>query len=97
MFNVCSDAPNLGALQGIGIPRYIVPGMILGCIAASDLSMPGSPQVQNVGLTLAALEQRPWPLCGSWIYCRYPDSRLNVAFLNFAAIKEIQTEVTIMM
>lgn len=31
-----------------GIPRYMVPGMILGCIATAALSMPGSPQVQNV-------------------------------------------------
>lgn len=30
-----------------GIPRYMVPGMILGCIATSALTMPGSPQIQK--------------------------------------------------
>ena len=71
-----------------GIPRYMVPGMILGCIATSALSMPGSPQIQNVMSTstvgvssmAAAI---PGILAGVIILI------LNVLFLNFSAKKEI--------
>ena len=71
-----------------GIPRYMVPGMILGCIATSALSMPGSPQIQNVMSTstvgvssmAAAI---PGVIAGIIILV------LNVLYLNFAAKKEI--------
>ena len=71
-----------------GIPRYMVPGMILGCIATSALSMPGSPQIQNVmststvgvSSTAAAI---PGIIAGIIILI------LNIVYLNFAAKKEI--------
>ena len=71
-----------------GIPRYMVPGMILGCIATSALSMPGSPQIQNVMSTstvgvssmAAAI---PGVIAGIIILV------LNVLYLNFAAKKEM--------
>ncbi|MCU6762187.1 H+/gluconate symporter and related permeases [uncultured Roseburia sp.] len=71
-----------------GIPRYMVPGMILGCIATSALSMPGSPQIQNVmststvgvSSTAAAI---PGIIAGIIILI------LNIIYLNFAAKKEI--------
>ena len=72
-----------------GIPRYMVPGMILGCIATAALSMPGSPQVQNVvpigylGTTSMAAAV-PGFIAGILILA------LNVAFLNFAAKKEMK-------
>lgn len=70
------------------IPQYMAPGMILGCIATSALSMPGSPQIQNVMSTstvgvssmAAAL---PGFIAGAIILV------LNVLFLNLAAKKEI--------
>ena len=71
-----------------GIPRYMIPGMILGCIATAALSMPGSPQVQNVistgtvGVSSMAAAA-PGFIAGILILV------LNVIYLNFAAKKEI--------
>lgn len=71
-----------------GIPRYMVPGMILGCIATAALSMPGSPQVQNViststvGVSSMAAAV-PGFIAGIIILV------LNAVFLNFAAKKEM--------
>ena len=71
-----------------GIPRYMVPGMILGCIATAALSMPGSPQVQNVmstgtiGVSSMAAAV-PGFIAGIIILA------LNVVYLNFAAKKEM--------
>mgnify|MGYP005784731161 CR=1 FL=1 len=71
-----------------GIPRYMIPGMILGCIATAALSMPGSPQVQNVistgtvGVSSMAASV-PGFIAGILILV------LNVIYLNFAAKKEI--------
>lgn len=71
------------------IPQYMAPGMILGCIATAALSMPGSPQVQNVMATstvgvssMAAAV--PGFIAGIIILV------LNVIYLNFAAKKEMQ-------
>lgn len=72
-----------------GIPRYMVPGMILGCIATSALSMPGSPQIQNVvpisylGTTSMAAAV-PGFIAGILILA------LNIIFLNYAAKKEMK-------
>ncbi len=72
-----------------GIPRYMVPGMILGCIATAALAMPGSPQVQNVvpisylGTTSMAAAI-PGFIAGILILA------LNVIYMNFAAKKEIK-------
>ena len=70
------------------IPQFMAPGMILGCIATSALSMPGSPQVQNVMATsvvgvssMAAAV--PGFVAGLIILV------LNVTFLNYAAKKEM--------
>lgn len=71
------------------IPQYMAPGMILGCIATAALSMPGSPQVQNVMATstvgvssMAAAV--PGFIAGIIILA------LNVVYLNFAAKRELQ-------
>lgn len=72
-----------------GIPRYMVPGMILGCIATSALAMPGSPQVQNVmstsqvGVSSMAAAV-PGMIAGILILV------LNILYLNFSAKKEIR-------
>ncbi len=70
------------------IPRYMAPGMIVGCIATSALSMPGSPQIQNVMATsvvgvssMAAAV--PGFIAGGLILL------LNVLFLNFSAKREM--------
>ena len=39
----------LEILKESRIPRYMAPGILLGCIATAALSMPGSPQIQNAG------------------------------------------------
>lgn len=71
------------------IPQYMAPGMILGCIATAALSMPGSPQIQNVMATstvgvssMAAAV--PGFIAGIIILA------LNVVYLNFAAKRELQ-------
>lgn len=72
-----------------GIPQYMAPGMILGCIATAALSMPGSPQIQNVMATgsvgvnsmAAAI---PGFIAGAFIMT------LNVLYLNRAAKKEMK-------
>ena len=71
-----------------GIPRYMVPGMILGCIATAALAMPGSPQIQNVLATSSVgvssmAAPAPGFIAGIVILV------LNVIYLNFAAKKEI--------
>jgi len=70
------------------IPQYMAPGMILGCIATSALSMPGSPQIQNVMATSAVgvssmAAAVPGFIAGFIILA------LNVLFLNFAAKHEM--------
>ena len=70
------------------IPRYMVPGMILGCIATAALAMPGSPQIQNVLATEAVGVSSmsaavPGFIAGIIILI------LNVIYLNFAAKKEM--------
>lgn len=70
------------------IPQYMAPGMILGCIATAALSMPGSPQVQNVMSTSAVgvssmAAAVPGFIAGIIILI------LNVVYLNYAAKKEI--------
>ncbi|MCH3916839.1 MAG: hypothetical protein LKE40_05130 [Spirochaetia bacterium] len=70
------------------IPRYMVPGMILGCIATSALAMPGSPQIQNVQAmwylgTSSMAAALPGFIAGTLILF------LNVMYLNTAAKKEI--------
>lgn len=71
-----------------GIPRYMAPGMIVGCIATAPLAMPGSPQVQNVmstgtvGVSSMAAAV-PGFIAGLIILV------LNVIYLNYAAKKEI--------
>lgn len=72
-----------------GIPRYMVPGMILGCIATSALSMPGSPQVQNVVPisylgTSSMAAAVPGFIAGILILV------LNIIYLNYAAKKEMK-------
>lgn len=71
-----------------GIPRYMMPGMILGCIATAALSMPGSPQMQNVmatNMVEVSSMAAPVPgfLAGILILV------LNVVYLNFAAKREM--------
>ena len=69
------------------IPQYMAPGMIVGCIATAPLSMPGSPQVQNVMSTstvgVSSMSAAvPGFIAGAVILV------LNVIYLNFAAKKE---------
>ncbi len=71
------------------IPRYMVPGMILGCIATSALAMPGSPQIQNVVPisylgTSSMAAAVPGFIAGILILV------LNIIYLNYAAKKEMK-------
>lgn len=71
------------------MPQYMAPGVILGCIATAALSMPGSPQIQNVmststvGVSSMAAAV-PGFIAGIIILV------LNVVYLNFAAKREMK-------
>lgn len=73
-------------MKEAGIPRFMAPGIVLGCIFTGALAMPGSPQTQNVvpmsylGTTSnAALI--PGIVAGIVVLC------LNIFYLNRTAKK----------
>lgn len=70
------------------IPRYMAPGILLGCIATAALSMPGSPQIQNSApmgyLGTSSMAAAIPGFIGGLVVLV-----LNIAYLNFSAKREI--------